>query len=269
LEAQDLLRARMAAEDAIVDRVRPLPFGAALETPSCPQWHAGNALRVTRAPSGPGDVLSAAAGVIERLGWTHRRVVIMGPALVESLAAAAVGWTVMRLLVMARRRPPDRGPLGWPVGPLSPDEHAAIRGAFIAEQPWASPAAVAQMLTGEGRLDALGRARRVGVWTAEGELVGVASALGFGAAWEIDKVSVLEAHRGHGYGRAVTAAAIATAVEAGAEHVFLLAEADDPRPQRLYGQLGFDVVTTIAELLGPPAPPGEPATPSSEGHASV
>jgi len=93
--------------------------------------------------------------------------------------------------------------------------------------------------------------------------VGVASALGFGAAWEIDKVSVLEAHRGHGYGRAVTAAAMATAVEAGAKDFFLLAQADDPRPQRLYGQLGFDVVTTIAERLGQPAP-REPATPSTE-----
>jgi ribosomal protein S18 acetylase RimI-like enzyme len=269
LEAQELIRARMTAEDAIVDRIRPLPFGAALETPSCPQWHAGNALRVTSAPSGPGDVLSAAADVIERLGWTHRRVVIMVPALVDPLAAAAVGWTVMRLLVMARRRPPDRTLLDWRVGLVSPEEHAAMRGAFIVEQPWASPAAVAQMLTGEGRLDAIGRARRVGVRTAAGELVGVASALGFGAAWEIDKVSVLEAHRGHGYGRAVTAAAIASAVESGAEDVFLLAEADDPRPQRLYGQLGFDVVTTIAELLGPPAPPGEPATPSTEDRTSA
>jgi hypothetical protein len=164
-------------EDAIVDRVRPLPFGAALETPTCLLWHAGNALRVTSAPSGPGNVLPAVAEVFERLGWTHRRVVIMEPALVEPLAAAAVGWTAMRLLVMARRRPPDRASTGWRVGPLSPDEHAAIRGAFIAEQPWASPAAVAQMLTGEGRLDALGKARRVGVWTAEEELVGVASAL--------------------------------------------------------------------------------------------
>src|SRR4051812_23342365 len=253
----------MAVEDAIVDRVRLLPFGAALETPSCPQWHAGNALRVTSAPSGAGAVLSVAAEVIERLGWTHRRVVIMEPALVESLAAAAIGWTVMRLLVMARRRPPDPGPLGWRVGRLSPEEHAAIRGAFIAEQPWASPAAVAQILTGEGRLDVLGNARRVGVWSAAAELVGVASALGFGAAWEIDNVSVLEAHRGQGYGRAVTAAAMATAVEAGAKDVFLLAEADDPRPQRLYGQLGFDVVTTIAERLGQPAP-REPATPSTE-----
>jgi hypothetical protein len=67
----------------------------------------------------------------------------------------------------------------------------------------------------------------------------------------------------------VTAAGIATAVEAGAEDVFLLAEADDPRPQRLYGQLGFDAVTTIAELLGPPVPPGEPATPSTESHANA
>jgi hypothetical protein len=54
-------------------------------------------------------VLSVAAEVIEQLGWTHRRVVIMEPALVESLAVAAIGWTVMRLLVMARRRPPDNG----------------------------------------------------------------------------------------------------------------------------------------------------------------
>ena len=61
-----------------------------------------------------------------------------------------------------------------------------------------------------------------------------------GAA-QVEDVNTLEAFRNRGAGRAVVLAAIAEARAAGADLVWLLADADD-WPQHLYAKLGFERV---------------------------
>lgn len=62
------------------------------------------------------------------------------------------------------------------------------------------------------------------------------------------------AHRGHGYGSAVTAAASQWAVDAGAEHVLLFTDLANPTSNSIYQKIGFRQVYDSTELEFTPLP---------------
>jgi predicted GNAT family acetyltransferase len=59
-----------------------------------------------------------------------------------------------------------------------------------------------------------------------------------GAEAQVEDVVCLAEHRGRGYGRAVVAAATRTALDEGAELLFIVADAED-WPRGLYERLGY------------------------------
>jgi GNAT superfamily N-acetyltransferase len=83
-----------------------------------------------------------------------------------------------------------------------------------------------------------GAERRFAVLDGDGVAVAWARLWRRGTEAQVEDVVCLAEHRGHGYGRAVVAAATRAAVEDGAELVFIVADADD-WPRELYGRLGY------------------------------
>ena len=89
----------------MVEEVRPLPHGSGLLTPSLPLVWQLNAVRVEDPAAGPAELMETAEHVLGALG--HRKLLVHDAELGARLARplAAVGWNVLRLLVMVRDRP--------------------------------------------------------------------------------------------------------------------------------------------------------------------
>lgn len=90
-----------------------------------------------------------------------------------------------------------------------------------------------------------GAERRFAVLGDDGAAVAWARLWRRGGEAQVEDVVCLAEHRGHGYGRAVVAAATRAAVQDGAELVFIVADAGD-WPRELYGRIGFAPVGTLA-----------------------
>jgi ribosomal protein S18 acetylase RimI-like enzyme len=67
---------------------------------------------------------------------------------------------------------------------------------------------------------------------------------------QIEDVGTLEEHRGRGYASAVVLHAVELARRAGANFIFLVADAQD-WPQHLYRRLGFEPIGHYVKLIGP------------------
>jgi GNAT superfamily N-acetyltransferase len=87
------------------------------------------------------------------------------------------------------------------------------------------------------------------LWEVDGEPVALASTRAPVAAMSrIGPVYTPPAARGHGYGTAVTAAAAAWALAAGAHHIVLFTDLANPVSNRIYPRIGFRPVGDAAEL---------------------
>ncbi len=67
---------------------------------------------------------------------------------------------------------------------------------------------------------------------------------------QIEDVVTAPAHRGRGHGTAVVLTALAAARAAGADFVFLVADADD-WPKNWYARLGFEEISRYLKLRAP------------------
>ena len=122
------------ADEAAVDDVATR-HGKALLTPTLPLVWQLNAVRVEDPDAGPGELAAEAEEVLGSAG--HRKLVVQDPSHGARLAPAlaADGWNVYRLLVMVRRRPPDRQPLPGSGAEVHRSAGAAVLSAFRREQP--------------------------------------------------------------------------------------------------------------------------------------
>jgi predicted GNAT family acetyltransferase len=78
------------------------------------------------------------------------------------------------------------------------------------------------------------------LWTADGELVSLAGhSRPAGGVARVGPVYTPPEHRGHGFGSAVTAKASAAAIERGAAHVVLYADAANATSNAIYQALGY------------------------------
>ncbi|GAA2818908.1 GNAT family N-acetyltransferase [Nonomuraea rubra] len=209
-------------------------------------------------PEPPGRLTAAGAeGLAGRLmaaadevlaGRDHRLVCVDDDRLGEACAPAfdAAGYEHETNLVMAFR------------GEIPPDPPPAERLTLAELEPvlrrdWRRtlPQAPAEVIDGlarrvESRLRGADTVGFRGVRTPSGEIAARADLYAHGGVAQIESVFTGEEHRGKGYARALMNALLAEA--AGAELVFLVADAGD-WPRHFYGRLGFEEVGRTHSFL--------------------
>ncbi len=228
-------------EEATATRVEPWRFGSAIFTDDFPGRYDSNFLRVER-PIGsatPTELAAEADRLLAGLG--HREVVVEDADAGTRLAAGfrELGYLVERLVYMVfRTRSPETPALA--VREVSPQ---LLRPTLLATN-----LAIDGMSQADAEMLADFRpvsAERAGTRYFAVELDGVIASycelyLHDGAA-QVEDVNTLVAFRNRGAGRAVVRGAIAAAHAAGADLVWIVADADD-WPQQLYAKLGFEAI---------------------------
>jgi ribosomal protein S18 acetylase RimI-like enzyme len=237
-----LTRADMAGQ-----RTEPTRFGTAVFDDRVPQRYDSNYLLLeTIADGTSAEEVAADAG-------THGRRMIF----VRDDAAAdrvlpdfvRLGWRVDRHIVMVHRHAPSRRA---PTSVVRDVDAATLRSArerLLSGFPWARPELLEQLFTAKlllaERLDT-----RFFAAVVDGEVVAYTDLYLEPPRAQIEEVGTLEEHRGRGYASAVVLRAAEVAREAGAEFVFLVADATD-WPQQLYRRLGFDPVGRYVKFIAP------------------
>ena len=243
-------------EEAVVDEVRPTRHGAALLTPSLPLVWQLNALRVEDLTAGPAELVDEADRVLSELG--HRKLVVHDAELGERLTRplAAIGWNVLRLLVMVRDRPPEREIADGAGAEVDRKTGAAGLAAFRREQPFGwQEEAVDQLAAMDERFDRAAGARDFGSPVTDPACVcRLYKATGLG---QIDEVGTVEARRGEGHASAAVLAAADAAAAEGHAPIFLLTDAAD-WPQHWYRPLGFSEIGSVYEFLKLPVGAAQP-----------
>ena len=179
-------------------------------------------------------------------GFEHRCIFLRGLETAERLAPVFVtrGWEVERSVVMALRRPPDKD-----VNPSLAVEVGleALEEARTANMPpWGVAEVRDQLLVAKH-----GIAERVSVRCfaviGDGAVASYADLYQDGADAQIEDVATVEEYRGRGYASAVVIRAANAARDAGADLVFLVADAAE-WPRELYRRLGFDEIGGYAKF---------------------
>ena len=228
-------------EEATATRVEPWRFGSAIFTDDFPGRYDSNFLRVER-PIGSATPTELAAEA-DRLpggprpsrsgrGGRRRRRPSRG-------RLSQLGYLVERLVYMVLRTRSLETP-AMAVREVSPQ---LLRPTLLATN-----LAIDGMSQADAEMLADFRpvsARRVGTRYFAVELEGVLASycelyMHDGAA-QVEDVNTLAAFRNRGAGRAVVLGAIAAAHAAGADLVWIVADADD-WPQQLYAKLGFEPI---------------------------
>ena len=203
-------------------RVERLPFGAALITEELPLAHDLNFVLVDRWDGDAAGLAAASDAAQGRLGFPHRRTVVLDQPLVArlwpDLRSLDLGFA-SRYLLMAHVREGERG------------RNPAVR---VVELSSADP----------------GGPRTFGVRAGEAVVASATLFCESGVAL-IEDVETSEAHRGRGYGSALVLHAVAEARAAGATPIFL-PTAEHDWPQHLYRRLGFETVA-LELVFGRPA----------------
>jgi GNAT superfamily N-acetyltransferase len=240
------------AEEGVCDEVARTTHGTALLTPSLPLVWQVNAIRVEDPGASAGELAVEADRV--QAGFGHRKLVFHDEQLGARLAPAfeGMGWNVFRVLIMLRRRPPDRELEPGVGGEVSREAGAAALAAFRREQPFGwQDEAVRQLAEMDARYDRVLSARD---FAAPPEDPACACRLythdGLG---QVDEVGTVQARRRRGHARAAVAAAAEAATAAGCDDVFMVTDAAD-WPQHLYRSLGFDEIGATYEFLKVPMP---------------
>ena len=235
------------AEEGVCDEVLATEHGTALVTPSLPLVWQVNAIRVEDPAASAKQLASEADQVQAGLG--HRKVVAHDEELGARLAPGFKkrGWNVFRVLIMLRRRSPDRPPEPDSGAEVSRDVGAATLAAFRREQPFGwQDEAVRQLAEMDERY---GRALGALDFAAPPDNPACACRLYmYDGLGQVDEVGTVAARRRRGHARAAVAAAADAAAEKGCDNVFMVTDASD-WPQELYRSLGFDEIGATYEFL--------------------
>jgi ribosomal protein S18 acetylase RimI-like enzyme len=217
--------------------VSPWELGTAVSTPSLPSVHDLNYLRLDREPAGARELVEAAEEL--QAGAGERRIRIEEDALGAALAPEleALGWQSERLLVMAHRGAAPEA--GLPVERLAAAELVPAWTEDVRSYSYDAEV-VRQLVAARRRWLERNGGRGLGARVGERIASWCDLYLEDGTA-EVEGVATLAAHRRRGLARAVVSRAVADARAAGAELVFLIADADD-WPQELYERLGFETI---------------------------
>ena len=224
---------------------KPSSVGVAVFDDALRLRHDSNYLLVTASAPEPGDVAAEAA--------RHDRPTILfrDPELGERLAPgfAANGWIVVRGLVMAHRREPERDADTRIVEEVDEAALRPARRAQVEGEPWATPQLVEQRL--DAKL-AIGRSvdTRFYAVRVDGRIVSYTDLYLDDHTAQVEDVATLPEFRGRGFASAVVLRAVEDARRAGCDFVFLVTDAADS-PQHLYRRLGFDEIGRYVKFFRP------------------
>jgi GNAT superfamily N-acetyltransferase len=227
--------------ERLATSAEPFPFGTAYLDEEYRDRFVSNFLCADRDLE-RADV-TALTGAADRIlggaGYAHRTVLVRsdehGPRLAPGFADQ--GYRDERIVMMAHRREPDRGPTIDVAERRFTDVHAFILRTYRRE-PTLSTAVKTSFAQQHGKYERiLGTRFFAGV--IDGEIAGVCELWMDGPDALVEHVDTLEEYRGRGVARSVVLRAIAEASASGAERVFIAAD-DDDWPKELYARLGFD-----------------------------
>lgn len=242
-------------DERMATRVIPFPGGRAYLDDDFPIRFTANYLWVDDAGAAPAEHWIAEADrVLGEAGRTHRRVVFADPADADRLAMGfgEHGFTVDRSILMVQTEEPERD-----------HDHSVIE-----EVPFAEARSLLleiqrryERTTSEHAMEALvdfrGKMEReVGVRfflaRVDGEPAGCCELYVDNGVAQVESVDTLEEFRGRGLASAFVLRAAAEGRAAGADWVFLWADAED-WPQHWYARLGFTEASRSTDFtLWPP-----------------
>jgi ribosomal protein S18 acetylase RimI-like enzyme len=227
------------------ERTTPSHFGTAVYSDRIPKRLDANYLRVERE-------VPDADSLVEELRRLDRRMAFFpDDAQGERLAPAfkKLGWRVDRHVIMALRRAPERTAETKLVREVGEQALRAPRRRLLENEPWAKPEVVEQLFRGK-ELIARRLTLRCFAVVVDGEVVSYTDLYLRGGDAQIEDVGTLPEHRGRGYASSVVLSAVEEARRAGAELIFLFADAED-WPKELYHRLGFDELGHYVKFLAP------------------
>jgi N-acetylglutamate synthase-like GNAT family acetyltransferase len=226
----------------------PCRFGTVALTPELPLRHDANFVYADALPAGAtaAELAAETDHVLGAAGVRHRVVTVPDPA-AGRLADGfrELGWQTQRHLVMAQRRSPERLVDTSTVVEVDEPTLRPVREAITRAQPWGTDE-VARQLAAAKRL-IRGTVRFFAV-EVDGEIASCTDLYLSGRDGQVEDVATLEQHRGNGHASAVVVGAADEARRAGADFVFLCADAED-WPKELYRRLGFDDVGLYWKFL--------------------
>ena len=245
-------------------------YGTAVYSDRVPKRSDANYLRVEKP-------VPDARSLVEELRRVGRRMVWFPEGAAGDRLAPEfeqLGWQVDRHVIMAQRRPPepvaarrDRSQdiqhpaLRMVEGRVHCQERRHHRQGQLGRQGDAAPVervgqraaqqgqGVEQLFCGK-ELIAERVTMRCFAIVVDGEVASYADLYLRDGAAQIEDVGTLPEHRGRGYASAVILAAVEEALSAGAELVFLFADAED-WPKELYRRLGFDKLGHYVKFFQP------------------
>jgi GNAT superfamily N-acetyltransferase len=238
------------AEEGVCDEVAATAHGTALLSPSLPLVWQVNAIRAED-PTASARDLAAETDELMSL-FDHRKLVVQDEELGARLAPGfeKLGWNVFRILIMLRRRPPNRPTQPGAGGEVSREVGAAALAAFRREQPFGwQEEAVRQLAEMDARFDRVLAARDFA--SPPDDPACACRLYTHDGLAQVDEVGTLQARRRRGHARAAVAAAADTAAAEGADEVLIVTDAAD-WPQQLYRSLGFDEIGATYEFLKVP-----------------
>jgi GNAT superfamily N-acetyltransferase len=247
-----------ALRERCAERIVPFRFGRAVFNDTYPDvWD----LNVLRVDTPAGATVHALAAEADRLhgeaGHAHRRVTVLDEALGARLEPGfrRLGWESDCFLFMAYHGPGSRSAPAADVEELDAAELRPLREAIVRAEPWAdSDEVVRQVLEAGAQTARAANARHFAV-RVEGEAASGADLYSDGRTAQVEDVATVAAHRGEGLASAVVLRAVAEALAAGHDFVFLIAD-DRDWPKDLYRRLGFEPIGRKWLFLRKPAPGG-------------
>jgi GNAT superfamily N-acetyltransferase len=255
----DLERAAAFEEglrDATAERLVPCRFGTALFNDSLPRVWSLNLLRADGSTAGAEDLVAEAERVQGDAGLRHRRVLVTNAEAGQRLEPRfnALGWKTDAFLFMAPGRNPSRDVDTSAAVEVDREALVPVREQILRE--WLTDPddeTIRQVQESERLVARAGNARHFAV-LVDGVAVSGTDLYSDGLTAQIEDVSTLPDHRGHGYASAVVMRALEEARAGGHGFVFLTADARD-WPKELYRRLGFEPLgEKYAYLLTPAGP---------------
>jgi ribosomal protein S18 acetylase RimI-like enzyme len=227
------------------ERTAPSRFGTAVYSDRVPLRSDANHLRVENPVPDAGSLIAELGRLDRRMAWFPEG------AAAEHLAPELErrGWRIDRHLVMAQHRVSERTAETALVLEVDEEMLRPGRRRLLEGEPWATPEVVEQLFLGK-ELIAERVTMRCFAVVIDGEVVSYTDLYLRDSTAQIEDVGTLPEYRGRGYASAVILAAIGEARLAGADLVFLFAEADD-WPKELYRRLGFDQLGHYVKFLAP------------------
>ena len=260
IDARDAFRRALEFELAIEDRcaaeTTPFEWGTLLCYPELPLVWALNFARVAAAPMTL-DVATLVDTVLA-LPWPaavrHRKIVVNDEDLGRRLARGfeSPDWEIERLLFMSLRD--DAIPATDPVRvrEVSSEERAAAMVDYLPQVAAKYDISeLNQIIRSREVVERATDLRHFGAFV-DGELASTCELFADGPTAQVENVTTAERFRGRGLSKAVVGRAIAEARAAGADFVFLIADADD-WPKEMYRKMGFEDIGITYEFHLPEA----------------